>query len=86
MTTVRTITCRTCGDEIYSRAPHDFRVCSCWNPDKYTGVAIDGGWSYTRVVGTPAASRTVEVDATRHELYQDWARGGNKFGKIRRKT
>lgn len=39
------IKCVKCEDEIWSRYTHDFRYCKC------KAVAIDGGRSYTRIVG-----------------------------------
>lgn len=78
---VQGMKCHRCGDTIYSRADHDFRRCTCGK------VAVDGGLSYLRVLwfGDQEGMEqvTVEVDATAHELYDDWAHSRNKYGMIR---
>ncbi len=76
---VQTITCPKCGDEIYSRAGHDFKYCSC------KLVFIDGGLDYTRIGYTEKepVSKTRNVKATKKELYDDWNTHGHKFGVIK---
>ena len=44
-----TITCTSCGDQIQSLHRHDFVTCTCGD------TSIDGGSSYTRIVGQVAA-------------------------------
>jgi len=44
-----TITCTSCGDQIQSWHRHDFVTCGCG------ATSIDGGSSYTRIVGQVAA-------------------------------
>ena len=80
MTTVHAIKCRKCGDIIYSRAVHDFHFCSCEK------CAIDGGFDYLRILGDPKNYEPIdiEVNATRKELYVDWATGKDKFGTIKK--
>jgi len=72
------IRCLKCGDVIYSRAGHDFRRCSC------TAVAIDGGFSYTRIVGNREDFEGAYflLPVSKAELYEDWNSGTDKFGKI----
>jgi hypothetical protein len=80
MTSVDSVECPQCHDTIFSRAVHDMRWCSCHN------VAIDGGREYTKITYThaPPEAERITVTATSAELYLDWARGGNKYGKIPR--
>lgn len=78
-TRVVTITCGSCGDEVFSRARHDFRSCSCRK------VHIDGGFDYTKAGFHPDTSYRMRhryVHATRAELFDDWNRNIDKFGKI----
>lgn len=73
-----------CGDELYSRAQHDFRCCSCG------GVFVDGGFDYLRFgcpAGVPPADIRVRVRyvaATRRQLYDDWNNRRKRFGFVRR--
>jgi ribosomal protein S27E len=79
-TRVCTVTCGKCGDEIFSRARHDFRSCKCGK------TFIDGGFDYVKGGFDPDVgfSQGVRyVNATRAELYQDWNTQKDKFGKIR---
>lgn len=78
---VNAIRCPNCGDVIYSRHVHDFHYCSCGE------CAIDGGFDYVRVVAKnpdEIEGLKLEVDATRKELEQDWGRGIDKFGIIKK--
>lgn len=91
-----TIKCPSCNDIIYSRAQHDFNVCSCKE------TKIDGGhfdpetkrWTFERVlgnkicaeikeVGDKIPTQLYEVDVTPNQLYDDWNTRGDKYGKIR---
>jgi len=40
------IICKLCGDMLVSEYTHDFKLCSC------KAVGIDGGLSYTRLIGS----------------------------------
>ena len=77
---VNTIICSKCRDEIYSRAIHDFRNCSCKT------VFIDGGFDYTRIGYSEKEpkSRTRYIKATRKEMYDDWNTKADKFGVIKK--
>jgi ribosomal protein L37AE/L43A len=74
-TAVRTVICPNCGDEIYSRANHDFRYCSCKD------TFVDGGFDYLRYGGKvrPTLGRR-RINATKGELYNDWNTRADKFG------
>lgn len=77
-TRVITVTCPSCGDEIYSRARHDFNRCKCGS------IHIDGGFDYVKV-GYRAVSperRYRFVNASVGELYDDWNNRLDKFGRI----
>lgn len=81
MTTVNAIECPECEDIIYSRARHDFRSCSCGK------CHIDGGFDYMKVAAEPELfnkikEHKIEVDATRSELYDDWNKRIDKYGRI----
>ncbi len=81
-TRVFTVTCPQCHIEAYSRARHDFRLCGC--PAQ---TMVDGGFDYLRCGGkdiTKLVKRIRYVNATRHELYDDWSHMRNKFGLIKK--
>ena len=73
---VKGIKCRKCGDTIYSRTTHDYRKCSCG------AVAVDGGFDYMKICGVDFEFASVDVDATKADLYQDWNKSADKFGRI----
>ena len=73
------IKCVYCHDIIFSRARHDFRVCSC------DATFIDGGFDYTRYGGDGALVE-IELDATKKQLYDDWNTRTDKFGIIHEKN
>lgn len=77
---INAIKCPTCGDIIYSRARHDFRWCGCGE------VAIDGGFEYSKVCFKEKPPERVEisVDATKQELYDDWNKRINVYGRLDR--
>lgn len=57
------IRCKHCGDIIQSMHRHDFVVCGCFsNTEDNTGVAIDGGCYYTRIIGNLDGYELVEDD------------------------
>ena len=68
-----------CDDKIYSRAPHDFRYCSCGQ------VFVDGGRSYFKHGHAPGAEFkviSIDVDVPLDELYDDWDQMHDKYGTI----
>jgi len=81
MTKVGAIQCQSCRTIIYSRSRHDFHQCDC------KSIFIDGGFDYLKMSWmpdfTPPTVLTLEIEATKEELYQDWNKGINKFGWIR---
>ena len=78
MTKVSAIKCGKCGDVIFSRAKHDYRVCSCG------AVAVDGGFDYFRIAydGEVPLRLTLEVEPSKAELSSDWSSGADRFGRI----
>jgi len=80
MTTVKAIRCPKCKDVIFSRACHDFHSCSCGT------ISIDGGFDYIRILCPPDMDTpkifSLEIEQTRHELYEDWNCNENKYGII----
>lgn len=73
------IKCLKCGDFIYSRARHDFRSCTC------EACFVDGGQNdYIRIGGNREDWEFghVEVPVTPEELYKDYNKGKDKYGKI----
>lgn len=84
-TRVVTFTCPECRVEMFSRARHDSQICGC--PFE---MLVDGGFDYERFGGRELTAllksrRYRFVDATRQELYEDWAQQRNKFGTIDKK-
>jgi hypothetical protein len=81
-TRVSTVTCNSCGDEIYSRATHDYHTCSCGS------IAVDGGFEYTRLLWQPRQPKPMVcfryVNRTKEQLYDDWNMRKDKFGIIKR--
>jgi len=76
---VQAVKCPNCGDLIYSRATHDFHFCSCKK------VFVDGGFEYFRCGFSPNKEPeviTIEVAATKQQLYQDWRDWTDKYGLI----
>jgi hypothetical protein len=72
------IICPKCKDFIFSRAGHDFHQCSCGD------VFIDGGFDYMRYGGMEGlVLKEIELDVTEKELYEDWAKGIDKYGLIK---
>jgi len=78
---VQGIECLKCGTQIFSRARHDLRFCSCGNS------VIDGGFDYKKVsvLDNPNTIREIEIEvnATEVDLYRDWAEGIDKYGLIK---
>ncbi len=74
---IKTITCPNCKDEIYSRAQHDFKYCSCGD------IFIDGGLDLTRFGFKKEKPQIIEreLDITKQELYNDWNKKIDKYGK-----
>lgn len=73
------LSCKHCGDVIFSRARHDMRGCTCGK------VCIDGGFDYIKVSGFPQDMEFVElkIPATKEALYLDWRTGKDKFGLVK---
>ena len=79
MIKVSAIRCPSCSCIIYSRARHDFRGCPCGE------TAIDGGFDYTKISAkepTKIGYVEVELDCTREDLYDDWNKGVDFYGRI----
>jgi len=78
---VTALKCPKCSDIIYSRARHDCRYCSCGF------MYIDGGFDYIRGGCKDIKEHfhpfSLEVPANKVELYNDWARGDDRFGLIK---
>lgn len=83
-TRVLTVTCpnKDCSEEIYSRARHDFHYCKCGE------IFCDGGFEYMRVGWEKEMpkQRIRYVNASRQELYDDWNKRIDKFGRIEKKN
>lgn len=47
------VRCKKCGDTIESKTTHDHQACKCG------AVSVDGGLSYTRVLGEPKDYETL---------------------------
>lgn len=75
------VKCSACQEIIYSRAHHDYHFCSCGK------TSVDGGRDYLRYgwdPSTPPPERVdIEVDATEKELYDDWNKSKDKFGRVK---
>lgn len=73
--------CKKCGDVIFSRCRRDMRWCSCGS------IAIDGGFDYTKVTGSPDEIEFVQimVDANKDELYNDWNTKKDNHGLVKEK-
>lgn len=79
-TKVTCIQCPNCKDTLYSRARHDWNICTCGD------TFIDGGFEYVRI-GAKDINKVKTfhkfVNATKKELYDDWNNNSYKFGKIK---
>lgn len=77
-TRITTLTCPSCEDEIFSRANHDFRTCKCGE------IFVDGGFEYLRFgfAKKMPKKRIRYIKVSKNELYQDWNKNCDKFGKI----
>jgi Zn finger protein HypA/HybF involved in hydrogenase expression len=64
---VSAITCHNCQQTVWSRSVHDYHPCQCGQ------VAIDGGRSYTRIVGN-------EDDFTYSVLWLPFVKGVYEMG------
>ena len=80
-TKVYAIKCADCEDIIYSRAVHDYNCCTCGK------IAIDGGFDYHKIAFSDKKPEAMEIsiDASRREMYDDWNRSKNKYGRIKPK-
>lgn len=82
-TKVNTLTCPVCKDEVYSKATHDMRGCSC------NAIFVDGGFDYFRCgykpeLGKKVKSRIRYVSHSKQELYDDWNCGYDLLGFIKK--
>mgnify|MGYP003661971083 CR=1 FL=1 len=81
---VSAVRCNHCRQTVYSRARHDFRTCKCFhNEAGSTGVAVDGGRDYFKLLYGDAGSYEVlelDIRATDEVLYDDWNKGFNNYG------
>ena len=76
---VKAIECDLCGDVIYSRAPEDYRECSCG------AVSTSGGQQYAKFhIADQGTHKKViiNVDTSPHNLYNDWREMADVFGLI----
>ena len=73
------IECPDCGDIVFSRTNHDYRSCTCG------ASAIDGGFEYTKVVGS-AKTFVLKIVQNKTDLYNDWNTGADKYGLIKNKV
>lgn len=83
--------CTKCGEGIYSRAPYDYISCSCG------AISVDGGeldldsgiFGATRSIGKPenfGKWYIMDIDVTALELYDDWNKGENKYGRVKKQS
>lgn len=76
---ISAVQCLGCYDVIYSRSRYDFHWCGC------ESVAIDGGLDYKKLstkTGARIKHLEIEVDATEKQLFDDWNKQTDKFGRI----
>jgi hypothetical protein len=76
---LKAVHCLSCDDKIYSRAPHDFRHCSCGQ------IFVDGGREYFKYGGNPNAEFKlieISIDVPLDELYEDWNQMSDNYGVI----
>lgn len=77
--------CPNCGQEIYSRAQHDYKSCECGD------ISVDGGeydyeddtWKPFRVAMKDIkrlSQRIVKVSVEADELYADWNNSEDEYG------
>jgi hypothetical protein len=80
-TRVTTVTCPQCKEELYSRAHHDFRSCSCGF------TQVDGGFEYMRVCwksGERPLRRIRYIPFTRQQCDDDYNLRIDKLGFIKK--
>jgi hypothetical protein len=58
---VRGIQCPDCKEIVISLHRHDFRTCGCYDKKGNSGVFIDGGRDYTRVVFTKQSPESFKI-------------------------
>ena len=83
---VKVCRCPACGDDVYSRAGHDFRACTCG------AIFVDGGFEpYAPRYGFLVERKPewpdiyvheIEIDADENTLFDDYNIGTDRFGKI----
>ena len=76
--------CKTCDHTVFSRARHDMRGCKCFRDSpKNTGVAVDGGREYFRVLYSKnfdGEYLQIESKISDQELFEDWNSGYSRWG------
>lgn len=70
MLLVNKIQCNLCGDIISSAYRHDFNCCNCG------AVAVDGGISYRRILGTDYTDLSIYSD--KHEEIRKYLTWGTR--------
>ena len=81
------IVCPICNDFIYSRARHDFNICSCESVYIDGGHLMDQDFSFKRICFNENAhekgiiSAFIELDVTVKQLYDDWHFEKNIYGR-----
>ena len=76
---LKAIHCLSCDEKVYSRAPHDFRYCSCGQ------TFVDGGHEHFKYGSSPGTEfKVIEVDIKipLNELYEDWNKMSDNYGII----
>jgi hypothetical protein len=76
---LKAVHCLSCDDKIYSRAPSDFRHCSCGQ------IFVDGGRAHFKYGSAPNAEFDiieVNIDVPLNELYEDWNQMSDNYGVI----
>jgi len=78
---VKAYICPSCGDKIYSRARHDFRMCSCGS------MSVDGGFDYVKRSLSPEfkfediMEEEIDLgDVTEKDLFEDYNSAKDCYG------
>ena len=79
--------CYNCNTFVYSRARHDMIACKCWNENKQSAIAIDGGQEdYFKITsGSKCKYKLCKMnipDANIETLFKDWNERKNKLGTV----
>jgi hypothetical protein len=80
-TKVTCVSCPNCADTLFSRANHDWRICTCGD------TFVDGGFERMRI-GAKDCNKiktfTKIIKASKQELYDDWNHSKDQYGLIRK--